>query len=334
QFGSTYIQTARPGGYDANLKWEQTATYNAGVDFGFLSNRITGDIDVYLRKTSDLINLVPVPAGTNLTNQIVTNVGDLESRGVEFSVNGYLVNKSDFNWEVGFNASYNTNEITKLTKVDDPDYKGIFVGGISGGVGNNIQIHSIGFPAYSFYVLEQVYGTDGKPIEGLFVDRNQDGSITGDDRYRYQSPAPKVFMGFTSLVRYRDFDLTVNGRINLGNYVYNNVNSNYGAYAGMVASGYLSNRVTNVEFTNFENSSYFSDYYMENGSFMKLDNLSLGYNMSGLLKDMLNLRIYATAQNLITVTKYSGLDPEVFSGIDNNIYPRPRIFLLGISLTL
>lgn len=333
QFGNTYIQTARPGGYDSKLKWEETATYNLGIDYGFLSNRITGDIDIYYKQTSDLINMVPVPAGTNLTNQIVTNVGDMENRGIEFSIRGNVVNTPDFNWELGFNAGYNVNKITRLTKVDDPDYKGIYVGGISGGVGNNIQIHSIGYPAYTFYVQEQVYGPDGKPIEGLYVDNNSDGSITGDDRYWYQQPAATVSMGITSLMRYKNFDFTFNGRVNIGNYIYNNVKSNYGAYAGMVASGYLSNRNKDVSQTNFENSQYYSDYYMENGSFMKLDNLSVGYTMADLFQEKLNMRVYTTAQNLFTVTKYSGLDPEVFGGIDNNIYPRPRIFLLGISLT-
>jgi TonB-dependent starch-binding outer membrane protein SusC len=333
QFGNRYIQTARAGGYDSKLKWEETETFNMGLDFGLLSNRITGDVDIYLRKTSDLINMIPVPAGTNLTNQIVTNVGDMENKGVEFTINGNVLNTPDFDWELGVNMGYNVNTITKLTKVDDEDYKGIYVGGISGGVGNNIQIHSIGHPAYTFYVQEQVYGSNGKPIEGLYVDRNNDGSITGDDRYWYQQPAATVSIGFTSLMRYKSFDFTFNGRVNLGNYIYNNVKSNYGAYAGMVASGYLSNRNKDVSQTNFENSQYYSDYYMENGSFMKLDNISIGYSMTNLFQEKLNMRVYTTAQNLVTVTKYSGLDPEVFGGIDNNIYPRPRIFLLGISLT-
>jgi len=334
QFGDKYIQTSRAGGYDANLKWEETTTYNLGLDYGFLQDRITGDIDLYFRKTKDLINQIPVPAGTNLTNQIVTNVGDLENRGLEFSINAKAIATTDMDWELGFNASYNTNKITKLTAVDDPTYKGIYIGGISGGVGNTIQIHSVGFPSYAFYIQEQVYDTDGKPIEGLYVDRNEDGAITGDDRYRYQKPAPTVFMGFSSLFRYKNLDFSFNGRINVGNYIYNNVFSSSGSFANMAASGYLSNRVKNVENTNFENSQYFSDYYIENGSFMKLDNLSVGYNFNNLMQDKLNLRIYCTAQNLITITKYTGLDPEVFSGIDNNIYPRPRVFLLGISLTL
>jgi TonB-linked SusC/RagA family outer membrane protein len=332
QFGNTYIQTARPDGYDSKLKWEETTTYNIGLDYGFLKDRITGDIDYYYRTTADLINQIPVPAGTNLTNQIVTNVGNLENKGLEFSINAKVISKTDLEWEVGFNATYNVNKITKLTAVDDSTYKGIYTGGIGGGVGNNIQIHSVGYPSYSFYVMEQVYGTDGKPIEGLYVDRNGDGSITGDDRYRYQKPAPTVFMGFSSMLRYKNLDFSFNGRINLGNYIYNNVFAG-GTYAQMAASGYLQNKVTNVAETNFENSQYFSDYYIENGSFLKLDNLSIGYNFNNLMQNKLKLRLYGTAQNLFVITKYRGIDPEVFSGIDNNIYPRPRTFMLGISLT-
>jgi iron complex outermembrane receptor protein len=343
QFGNSYIQTARAGGYDANLKWEETTTYNVGLDYGFLKDRITGDIDVYYRTTTDLINQIPVPAGTNLTNQIVTNVGDLENRGLEFSINAKAVSTTNLDWELGFNATYNVNKITKLTLVDDPNYKGIYVGGIAGGTGNTIQVHSIDFPSYSFYVQEQLYNGLGKPIEGLYTDIVPDGSITGDDKYRYKKPAPTVFMGFSSLLRYRNFDFSFNGRINVGNYIYNNVNSNYGTYALMANANYLTNKVRDVRVSNFENSQYFSDYYMENGSFLKLDNLSVGYNFNNLMQNKLKLRIYGTAQNLITVTNYSGIDPEVttkstggdlLNGIDNNIYPRPRIFLLGISLTL
>ncbi len=333
EFGNTYVQTSRPGGYDANLKWEQTSTYNVGLDYGFLKDRISGDFDLYYRKTIDLINQIPVPAGTNLTNQIVTNVGDLENRGVEFSINAKAIATANLEWEIGFNTTYNVNKITKLTAVDDPTYKGVYVGGISGGVGNTIQIHSVGYPSYSFYVQEQVYDAAGKPIEGLYVDRNNDGAITGDDRYRYQKPAPTVFMGFSSILKYKNLDFTFNGRISLDNYIYNNVFSSSGSYANMVASGYLSNRVKNVEVTNFENSQYFSDYFIENGSFLKLDNVSVGYNFNRIFTDKLNLRVYVNAQNLVTLTKYTGLDPEVFNGIDNNIYPRPRTFLLGVSLT-
>jgi len=332
-FGDTYYTTLRPEGYDANLKWEETETYNIGLDFGFMNNRISGAIDAYYRYTSDLINTIPIPAGTNLTNQILTNVGDLENRGLEFSINGMVLSQPDYSWEIGFNATYNKNEILKLTLVDDPDYAGVMVGGISGAVGNTIQIHSVGHPANSFYAWEQIYNQDGSPIEGLYADRNGDGTITVEDRYRYKKAAPDVFMGFNSMFRYRNFDFSFAGRISLGNYIYNNVFSNTGNYTSIYLSGSLGNATKNLVDTRFENPKYFSDYYIENGSFMRLDNASLGYNLNDLLAGKLNLRLYATAKNLLLVTKYRGLDPEVANGIDNNIYPRPKTFLFGVSLT-
>jgi iron complex outermembrane receptor protein len=333
QFGDTYYTTLRPEGYDVNLKWEETETYNIGLDFGFLNNRITGAIDAYYRNTKDLINTIPVPAGTNLTNQILTNVGNMESRGIEFSINGMLVSRPGLSWEIGFNATYNENKITKLTLVDDPNYEGVPVGGISGAVGNTIQIHSVGYPSYSFYVWEQVYDQDGTPIEGLYVDRNGDGTITVEDRYRYKKPASDVFMGFNSMLRYKNFDFSFAGRVALGNYIYNNNFSNSGSYSSIYLSGCLGNANRNLLETQFENPKYFSDYYIENGSYLKLDNASLGYTFDDLLAGKLNLRLYTTAQNLLLITKYRGLDPEVANGIDNNIYPRPRTFLFGVSLT-
>jgi TonB-linked SusC/RagA family outer membrane protein len=334
QFGNIYVQTARPAGYDANLKWEETTTYNVGLDYGFLKDRITGDMDVYYRQTKDLINEIPVAAGTNLSDLIVTNVGDLENRGFEFSINAKAIAKTNIDWEIGFNATYNVNKITKLTAVDDPNYQGVYVGDISGGVGNKIQIHSIGFPSFAFYAYEQVYDTEGNPIEGLYVDRSNDGAFNNSDKYRFKKPAPTVFMGFSSLFRYKNLDFSFNGRINVGNYVYNNIYSENARYGNLVNSGYLRNRVTNVLETKFEDAQYWSDYYIENGSFLKLDNLSVGYSFNNLWNDKLNIRIYGTAQNLITITNYTGIDPEITDGIDNNIYPRPRIFQLGVSITL
>jgi TonB-dependent starch-binding outer membrane protein SusC len=241
-FGNTYYRTYRPEGYDANIKWEETTTYNIGLDYGFLDNRISGAIDLYQRFTDDLINFIPVPAGTNLTNQILTNVGDLENRGIEISVNVMPVSKKDLSWEVGFNAAYNENKITKLTAIDDPTYVGVETGGIAGGVGNNIQIHSVGFPANSFFVYEQVYDENGKPIEGLYVDRNGDGTITNEDRYRYKKAAPDWIMGFSTSLNYKDWDFGFNGRINLNNYVYNNVWSAQATFNNLYNSvGYLNN---------------------------------------------------------------------------------------------
>ncbi|MEN8116598.1 MAG: TonB-dependent receptor [Bacteroidota bacterium] len=333
QFGSDYYLTIRPEGYDADIKWEETTTWNVGLDYGFLNNRFTGAIDAYQRYTNDLINFIPVPAGTNLTNQILTNVGDMEIRGIEFSINAMAISKEDLSWEIGFNASYNENEITKLTANEDPAYIGVPVGGIAGGVGNYIQINSVGFPRNSFFVYEQVYNTDGMPIEGLYVDRNDDGVITNDDRYRYQKADADVFMGFSSKFNYKNWDFSFNGRISLNNYVYNNVWSTQATYNNLYNSvGYLNNLNEAVFNSGFENPKYFSDYYVHHASFLKLDNMSLGYSFDNLMHERMNIRLYGTVQNVFTITEYEGLDPEVAGGIDNNIYPRPRTFLMGVSI--
>ncbi len=332
-FGDEYITTYRPEGYDSNIKWEETTTMNIGLDFGFIDNRISGSIDVYQRKTNDLINFIPVPAGTNLTNQILTNVGNLENRGIEFSINAIPVSKSDLTWEIGFNATYNENKITKLTATDDPNYLGVFTGGISGAVGNSIQIHSVGKPANSFWVYEQVYDENQKPIEGLYVDRNGDGQISSEDGYHYKKAAPDVFMGFNSKVNWKKWDFSFNGRVNLGNYIYNNVWSSGGTLNNLYwSTGYMNNVPRNALDTRFQNPQFFSDYYVKDGSFLRMDNINLGYTMKNFYNERINMRLYVSAQNVFVITKYEGLDPEVFSGIDNNIYPRPRIFLMGVNI--
>ncbi len=331
-FGNSFIQTLRPEGYDANLKWEETSTFNVGLDYGLFNDRVFGSLEYYSRETIDLINTIPVPAGTNLTNQILTNVGNLTNKGVEFNIVGRPVSTEDFLVELGYNVSYNKNTITKLTATDQEDYLGVFVGGISGGVGNTIQIHSVNFPAYSFFVYEQVYDAEGKPIEGLYVDRNEDGQITDEDKYRYFKPSPDVFMGLSARVNYKNFDFTAAGRANLGNYVYNNVSSNMGVKGGTYNSvGYLNNVTPEAVAYGFENWRYFSDHYVENASFFRLDNVSVGYQIKDMFEHV-NLHLSLTVQNALVVTKYKGLDPEVFGGIDNNIYPRPRVFLLGVKL--
>lgn len=333
QLGNAFIQTLRPEGYDANLKWEETTTINVGLDYGFLDNRIIGSLEYYSRETKDLINVIPVPAGTNLTNRILTNVGNLTNKGVEFSITGRPVVKEDFFWEVGANVTYNVNEITKLTATDDPTYIGVEVGGISGGVGNNIQIHSVGHPAFSYYVYEQVYDTDGKPIEGLYVDRNEDGMITADDKYHLNKPYSDVFFGFSSRLNYKNWNFSFSGRANLGNYNYNNNYSTRGVYTELYNSvGYLMNVSPNALFTQFNNPKYFSDYYIQEASFLRLDNVNLGYQFNDILNKDIDLHLSLTVQNALVLTKYEGLDPEVFGGVDNNIYPRPRIIMLGLKL--
>lgn len=334
RFGGTYYNTYRPEGYDKYIKWEETTTYNAGLDFGFLQNRITGTIDVYSRETEDLLNVIPVPAGSNLTNKIYTNVGNLTNKGVEFTINGKVVSTSDVSWELGFNIGYNENKITKLTLTDDPSYQGVPYGGISGGVGSNIQIHSVNYPMRSYYVYQQVYDDQGNPVEGLYVDRKPDGVLNSSDLYRYKKPDADVLMGISSNVNYKNWDFSFSGRFSFGNYIYNNVASNRGTYLDAYNPGnnYTSNVLTSSKDTKFSSAQYFSDYYVENGSFFRMDNISLGYRFKNLMQNKLNLRVGAVVQNAFVITKYTGLDPEIFGGIDNNIYPRPRIFMLGVNV--
>ena len=332
-FGDKWINTLRPDGYDSNIKWEETTTYNIGLDYGFLNNRISGSFEVYQRDTKDLLNVVPVPAGTNFINEILTNVGDLTNKGFEFSINGKLISKKDLSWDLGINLTHNKNEITKLTASDDPAYLGVETGGISGGVGNKIQIHSVGHPASSFFVYEQVYDANKNPIEGLYVDRNADGQITTKDKYYYKTPVPDVFMGFNSTVVYKNWDLSLAGRISINNYVYNNVDSRNSLGIEIYwPSGYMRNVTQDFFNTHFEKTQYWSDYYIQNASFLRLDNVSLGYNFKNLMNNKMDLRLYSTVQNVLVITNYRGLDPEVSGGIDNNVYPRPRTFMLGVSV--
>ncbi len=333
-FGDTYYNTYRPEGYDKNIKWEETTTYNVGLDFGFAKNRVTGTIDLYSRKTNDLINTIPVPAGSNLTNKITTNVGNLTNKGIEVTLNGKIISRPNLTWELGYNIGYNKNEITKLTKTNDPNYPGVQVGNISGGVGSTIQIHSVGYPVFSYYVYQQVYDNNGKPIEGLYVDRKPDGVLNSSDLYRYKQPAADVLMGISSTVTYKSWDFSFNGRVSLGNYMYNNIKSTRGTYQDVYNSGlnYTSNVLVSSLESGFKGAQYFSDYYMENASFFRMDNMTLGYRFGNLMKNKLNIHVGFTVQNAFVITKYTGLDPEVFSGIDNNVYPRPRIFLLSLGV--
>lgn len=333
-FGDTRIPLIRPLAYDENLKWEETTTYNAGLDYGFLNNRISGALDVYYRKTTDLLNTVGIAAGTNFSNQLLTNVGELVNKGVEFTITGRPIVSKDWNWNLSYNITYNQNRITKLTINDDPNYVGVRFGGIDGGTGNNIAIHSVNYPAASFYVYEQVYDNAGKPIEGVYVDQNADGAINENDLIQYKNSAPDVFMGLSSQLSYKNWDFNFSLRSNLGNYAYNNVQSNRESISTTYdPSGWLKNRVNSATYTNFNAVHYLSSYYIQNASFLKMDNVSLGYNFDSLLKEDISGRVHFTVQNPFVISKYSGLDPEFTNnGIDNNIYPHPRVFILGLSL--
>lgn len=336
QFGDEFVSIARPNGYNPNLKWEKTTTWNAGLDFGFLNNRVTSSIDYYYRETKDLINVIDVPAGTNFKNRIVSNIGSLENKGIEFSINAKAISTKDWKWDIGFNIASNSNEITKLTAQDNESTI-VLVNTIDGGTGTMIQAQGIGHPANSFYVYEQVYDENKNPIEGLYVDRNKDGIINENDRYFYKKPAADVTMGLSSKLIYRNWDFSFSLRANVGNYTYNNVASSNAALSeGSINNkGYLSNRPISAFATNFQNMNVLSDYYVQNASFIRCDNITLGYSFDKLL-GVVGGRVYGTVQNPFIITKYDGLDPEVGNagtlGIDRNVYPRPIVGIVGISL--
>ncbi|MDP4264801.1 MAG: TonB-dependent receptor [Bacteroidota bacterium] len=336
QFGSTFYTLYRPEGYNPNLKWEQTTTYNAGLDYGFFNGRITGAVDIYLKKTKDLLSVIDQSAGTNFSNKILANIGNMENRGVEFTINTQPVRNKDLTWDLGFNITYNKNKITKLTFTNDPNFPGNLVGGIAGGVGSTIQIHSVGYPKSSFYVYQQVYDKQGNPIEGLFEDRNRDGQINVDDLYRYKSPDPDVFLGANTSVNWKKWTAGFSLRGSFGNYMYNNRFSNTGVQRNIIDPlGFLANGSRNLLETNFTGNGdkyLLSDYYIENASFLRMDYINVGYNAGALVGKNTNLRIGANVQNVFIVTKYKGVDPEVFGGIDNNFYPRPRIYALSVNL--
>ena len=334
QFGNTFYTFLRPEGYDASIKWETTTTTNVGLDFGFLNNRISGTVDYYFKKTKDLLSPVPVAPGANFVNLIVTNVGNIENQGVEFTLNTTPVKQANFTWDLGFNVAYNKNKITNLLKQQDPNFKGIDVGGIGGGTGNNIGKFNVGYAPYTYFVYKQIYDQSGKPIEGLYEDINRDGKIDDADRYYYKKPAADFLFGINTQVFYKKFSLGLAAHGMAGNYLYNNYNSNSGVLRAIKNPiNFIGNASSNYLETKFSNNQYLSDYYIENASFLRLDNINIGYNAGKVFRNKASLRISASVQNVAVITKYSGLDPENSSdsGVDGNIYPRPRVYSLGLN---
>ncbi|WP_296380576.1 SusC/RagA family TonB-linked outer membrane protein [Winogradskyella sp.] len=336
QFGTTvngepiFIQTLRPEGFDEELKWEETTQYNIALDFGFFNNRLTGSVDTYYRETEDLLATVPVPAGSNLTDLITTNVGAITSKGIELSLNGVIAQKDDFGWDTNFNITFQEQEITKLSLSDDPNFF-IQTGGISGGVGNNIQLWKPGYDPSTFFVFRQIYDSSGNPIEGAYVDVNGDNQITEADRQAYKKGTPDAFIGFTNNFRYKNLDLNFTFRGSFGNYVYNNVASSNGNLNSIIGQpGYQANAHSDVLNTGFANQNLFSDAYIERADFVRLDNISLGYTIPF---SKMTLRASLTATNVFVITEYSGLDPEIGNGIENNFYPRTRDVVLGLNFT-
>ncbi len=346
QFGDQYVTTIRPQAFDPGLQWEQTETYNLGLDLEFLQGRFNAAIDLYQKKTTELLFNVTVPAGTNLANQVLTNIGSLENRGVELVLDGFVIDSDEFDWNIGFNIAYNQNKVLETIGSTGDDFLGIRVGGISGGVGNTIQILREDNPVNAFFVYQHIRDANGNPRNDLtdynddgradnldmYVDQNGDGIINESDRVISEQPAPQFLYGLTSSMSYKNFDLSFTLRASTGNFVYNNVLSSGSAVQNVTnLSAPPTNILARGLLTDFREPQFLSDFYVEDASFLRLDNITLGYNLANVFNRM-NARLYVTGQNLFVLTNYTGLDPEIPNGIDNNIFPRAQTVLFGLNL--
>lgn len=333
QFGNTFYTFSRPSAYDPDRKWETTTTTNIGLDFGFLNNRISGSFDYYMKKTKDLLSTVPVASGANFNIEVLTNVGNIENKGFEFTLNTVPIRKKNLSWDFGFNFTYNNSKITKLLKQEDPNFQGIQTTSIND---TKVGRHFIGYAPYTFYVSKQVYDpTTGRPIEGLYEDLNRDGTVDDKDVYFYKKPAADITFGINTQVAYKKFTVGLAAHGAIGNYLYNQ----YAATNGLIRSmknplTFIGNVSADYLKTGFANARYISDYYIQNASYLRLDNINIGYNFGKILRNKASLRLFSSIQNVFVITKYEGLDPENSSdeGRDGNIYPRPRTYSLGASL--
>ena len=331
QFGNEYYYTYRPQSYNKLLKWETTTAYNIGFDFGFLKDRITGSFDYYTRQTKDLIATVPAPAGTTFNKTITTNVGNVDNNGIEFTLNATPIQTKDWTWDISYNMTWQKMKVKNLSLVESSAKTNTLVGPSIDGY--QFQVLSEGYEPYMFYVYHQLYDEKtGKPVEGAYADVNKDGQINSSDLYRYNSPAPDYIFGLSTSLRYKKWNLGMSFRANVGNYVYNGMAMNTGAWSTVSYNSYQLNNL-NHSFLNtgFKNRQYLSDYYVENASFLKMDNLTLGYNFGRVL-NCFNLNASAMVQNVFCITQYKGVDPEVPNGMDVSFYPRPRTFSVSVGL--
>ena len=326
-----YINTYRPEAYVSDLKWETTTSWNFGLDFGFLDGRIGGAIDFYTRKTKDLLASVPTAAGTNFSKTILTNVGNVDSKGIEVSLNATPIQTKDWEWNLSYNFTWQNMKVKNLSLTKGGSQTNVKVGPSIDAY--QFQVLSEGYEPYMFYVYHQLYDSKtGKPIEGAYADLNNDGEINDADLYRYHSPAPKYIMGLSTSLRYKQLTLGMSFRANIDNYVYNGMGMSTGAFETVSYNNSQLNNL-NASFlkTGFKTRQYLSDYYVENASFLKLDNLSLSYNV-GKINKWASLTVSAMVQNVFTITGYSGTDPEVPNGMDNSFYPRPRTYSVSLGL--
>jgi TonB-linked SusC/RagA family outer membrane protein len=329
QFGDTPIRVGVPVYRNEELKWEETTTWNAGIDYGIFEDRFWGSFEAFYKVSDDLLADVPISPGSNFSNSGIRNIGSFTTRGLEFAVNGDLFrNEGGFNWNLNYNATLLEIEINELAQDNT------LTGGIGGGTGGTVQIRRVGFDPRSFYVYKQVYDENGRPIEGAYVDLDGNNIINEQDRYIFKNASPNVTMGFLSNMSYNGFDMSFNLRASFGNYIYNNVNSARAQLNIINLNPFPANLPTSVLDTEFNNTEdvILSDYYIEDGSFLKMDNISIGYTFKDLVRSGSSFRLSAGVQNVFILSDYSGIDPEIFGGIDNTIYPRPRTFYLGANI--
>ena len=330
-FGDTWYRTYRPNGYDRDIKWETTTTWNVGIDYGFLDNRIYGSIDYYKRFTKDLLNKINVSSGTNYSSVLTTNIGKMENEGVEFAINAVPVRSKDFEWTVGFNYTWNDSKITKLNMIDTGQ-NFVQTGSISG-TGKYVQVFMVGERPYTFHLCKQAYDENGKPIEGKYV--QPDGSVSSTEtRYATgKSALPTSYLGFNTRFSYKNWDLSLSGHGSFGNYVYNYVAADQYVQSVYSDQGSFSNILRSTRDNGFQQQQLYSDMWLEDGSFFRFDNVTLGYTFDRLWNSSSRLRLTFSVSNIATITGYSGLDPELTDGLDREVYPRPRTYTLGVNLT-
>ena len=339
-WGNGYIYTLAPNAYNPNIKWETTETFNVGLDFGIFGGRINGSVDAYVRKTTDLLNEINTPMGSNFSNKIISNVGDMKNMGLEFNVNFIPIEKNDMRWTINVNGTLQKTEITKLTNTPSEDYYGVQVGSGMSSIGGYTSLYRVGYTPYTYYLYQQAYDENGKALQNVFVDRNGDGVITEDDRYvTGKSISPKFFFGISSSFTYKKWDFGFNAHGSLGGYALNKVaKNNASSYSDDHTKGYISNLSTYVLKTNWtETMSEYqqvSDMFLENASFFRLDDINVGYTFDQFKNWKGKIRVGASVQNVFTITDYSGLDPEltVADGVDNNLIPRPRLYTVRLNI--
>ena len=331
KFGDTWYNTYRPNGYDNDIKWETTTTWNVGIDYGFLKNRIYGSIDYYKRYTKDLLNTINVISGTNYSSVLTTNIGKMENEGVELSINAVPIDTKDWKWTIGFNYTWNDSKITKLNLIDTGQ-NFVQTGAISG-TGKYVQVFMVDERPYTFYLCKQAYDENGKALEGQYV--QPDGSVSSTEtRYATgKSALPTSYMGFNTHLSYKNWDLAVSGHGSFGNYVYNYVAADQYVQSVYSDQGSYSNILQVTADSGFQQQQLYSDKWLEDGSFFRFDNITLGYTFDKLWNDSSKLRLSFTMTNIATITGYSGIDPELTDGIDRDMYPRPRSYTLGVNLT-